>query len=359
MFVVDGLELFSDRDDWLAVDPDDLADVSALSLQKALAAHLGLGGDERPWFRSEAPSVELQFPVMPYDEIEYAEPQDVRLRCCEGRLTVDILTGFRADDEDDSAEARATIRRLLAPLSAKLATPVVRIRTAMTVMPPVLVVELGPPIARRTVRAVLDIAREFHALLRAIDGVGLVPATVAGLVRSGDVSALVGQPEFDWLEAKAPPPRLDDDHGKLEFAKDVASFANTADGGILVYGLKTAKRSQGDIIESVRTFPVGSMQPTRLVAILRARLRPVPLGLQVEVVEVGDTGQARGFVHTPPQDRARQPFIVHGVSLSGRVRETFVGIPLRVGEETVWEDPSGIHSLLAAGRAALAVADAQ
>lgn len=359
-FEVDGLELFSDRDDWLVVDPDDLDEVSALSLQRALAAHVDdMGGGWRESRAMDTPTVDLHLPVTPYDDIECAVLSDVHLRCRDERLTVCLMTDLRADEPDESAESQVGIRRLLGPLSERLATPIVSIGPVMSVEPPTLVVELAPPIARRSVGAVLAVADEFNALLHASDGVGLVPATVADLVRSGSVSALLGQPESDWLEAKAPPPRLDDHHGKLEFAKDVASFANTVDGGILVYGLRTAKQAGGDVIQSARPFPVGSMRPTQLLAILRKRLRPVPLGLQVEVIEVDEIGQALGFVLVPPQDRARQPFLVHGVSLGGRVRETFVGIPYRVGEETVWEDPSGIHSLLAAGRAALAVVHAE
>jgi hypothetical protein len=89
-----------------------------------------------------------------------------------------------------------------------------------------------------------------------------------------------------------------------------------------------------------------------MTAVIRGRVYPPPLGVAVEAV-VGADGMATALVHVPPQPDERKPFVVRGSFLDGKVREQYVGLPVRVGEDTVWDDLAGIHSLLVAGRAAL------
>lgn len=66
------------------------------------------------------------------------------------------------------------------------------------------------------------------ALVEAADGQGLSRERVVDLIRGGRIDALVGQKESSWIDFKATGYASKTDEGKLELAKDVAAFANTA-----------------------------------------------------------------------------------------------------------------------------------
>ena len=51
--------------------------------------------------------------------------------------------------------------------------------------------------------------------------------TATQLLRGGHPQALLGQPEAAWLDAKRAPYTLNEVQDKLEFAKDIAAFANS------------------------------------------------------------------------------------------------------------------------------------
>jgi hypothetical protein len=94
------------------------------------------------------------------------------------------------------------------------------------------------------------------------------------------------------------------------------------------------------------------MTPRQLLMIVRDRVHPYPLGLRIETVEI-NPGQWLGLVEIPPQPETRKPFLLRGASIEGRVYNTYVSIPTRAGEDLLWDDAAGIHSLLLAGRVAL------
>ncbi|HZC83256.1 MAG TPA: hypothetical protein VE194_02430 [Rubrobacter sp.] len=273
---------------------------------------------------------------------------DVRLRGDGERLTMLLVTGH----EPWNDEAEYSLRRLLLPLAERLNTAIVRVETDDSWNPPSVVIELQPPIRRRSIGQLLDLAEDFSALAAAAQGHGLTPGSTADLLRGGRPDALVGQPETDWLDAKRTAPQITSNVDKLSFAKDVAAFANSDPGGLLALALRTRRTSAGDVIERVTPFPANLLVPTRLRAIVRARVYAPPLGVRIEAIKLG-SGLAVGLVHVPAQPPERKPFVVRGAVVDGRVREQFVGVPVRVGEDTVWDDLAGIHAQLVAGRVAL------
>lgn len=61
-------------------------------------------------------------------------------------------------------------------------------------------------------------------------------------LESGDFDAIVDTPEGQWLDFKSAPHDLGTHHGKADLVADVAAFANTDAGGILVIGVHEAAR---------------------------------------------------------------------------------------------------------------------
>jgi hypothetical protein len=86
----------------------------------------------------------------------------------------------------------------------------------------------------RTGQYARDLGREVSALVGAVRGGPLNAAASVDIVRAGLADALVGQRETRWLDGKGEPYWLGDDAANLEFAKDVAAFANTPVGGLIV-----------------------------------------------------------------------------------------------------------------------------
>ena len=262
-------------------------------------------------------------------------------------LTVVVRTELEVDENDELG----WLDRILQPLAERLGVHVVAEQDHDS-WPGRAYVRVTPPLGGLTVKGLLEQADPFKMLAEAVSGTGLSPATAADLLRGGHPQTLLGQPESQWLEVKGQPPRTANHADNLDFAKYVAAFCNADIGGLVVYGLQTTKHASGDIIDRIRPFLPGQMTPRQLLMIVRDRVHPYPLGIKIEVVEIGQ-GRCLGLVEIPAQSETRKPFLLRGATIEGRVHNTYVGIPTRAGEDVIWDDVAGIHSLLLAGRVAL------
>jgi hypothetical protein len=180
----------------------------------------------------------------------------------------------------------------------------------------------------------------------------LTASSVARLVRGQRVSALMGQPETAWLDAKAAPYPTRTALNKLELAKDVAAFANTGHEAVIVIGLRTEGRANGDVIHRAQPFPLTSFDIGVVEEILAQWIVPPLLDLEIELVESRD-GFGYGLIRVPAQDESLLPVLVAGAEVEARMIGSHMSIPIRAGQRTVFADPARVHSLLAAGRAAL------
>lgn len=70
-------------------------------------------------------------------------------------------------------------------------------------------------------------------------------------LRVGAPDALIGLRESSWLEFKSILPDTTRPVGKIELAKDVAQFANSPSGGLLVYGVRTKNDGKGDVAKKI------------------------------------------------------------------------------------------------------------
>lgn len=62
---------------------------------------------------------------------------------------------------------------------------------------------------------------------------------------------MLGQRECEWLDVKSGVYPLDQATGPHELAKDVAAFANTRHGGLLVVGFSTRKEYEEEIVDAL------------------------------------------------------------------------------------------------------------
>ncbi|MEU2978099.1 hypothetical protein ABZ678_14090 [Streptomyces hirsutus] len=172
------------------------------------------------------------------------------------------------------------------------------------------------------------------------------------LIRLGQVETLLGWlTENEWFDAKESV--VLDARGTVEFAKDLAQFANGSAGGLLLIGAKTSK-DEGGVETLSKLCPLDknpkSPQPVaRLAQSLRdiatSHIYPLPEGLQIEVV---DTSKGQVIcAHTPKQAKNVKPFIVTGEAVFGKIKNTFFSIPVRTHDGNAPVSSREIYALLA------------
>ncbi len=204
----------------------------------------------------------------------------------------------------------------------------------------------------RTLGDAAEAADDVLALWEATLGGGLSAATALDLLRAQRPELLVGQPEAPWLEAKRAPYRLDAPDQELELAKDVAAMANSSDGGLVVIGLATARRDGHDVVAKVRPVPMDLVDARVYRRVIDRLVYPPPEGMLVERIEVEpDKGLlVVAIPHQPPELR---PLLVLGTVVGAKVVGSHVSIVRRRDDATIQTHPAALHSLIAAGRAAL------
>ena len=213
------------------------------------------------------------------------------------------------------------------------------------------------PTRGRTVADALDFHEEARPLLAAADGGEIARSTVLDLLRGGNWEVLKGQPESDWLEAKGEPYDHLGENWKYELAKDVAAFANSPDGGMILLGITTKNRRGDDIIEGRQEFELSRAGRQQYRKHIFEHVYPRVLGLEVE--HIPGPEKSRGFVAItiPPQAEADLPFLVQGVLLRGKTLGTHVLLPVRDKAHTAFMDAKALHAHLRVGRQTAAESD--
>jgi hypothetical protein len=176
---------------------------------------------------------------------------------------------------------------------------------------------------------------------------------VLRIIHLGHVELLSGWlVENEWFDAKERV-NLDDKQGRLEFAKDLAQFANGPTGGILLIGAKT-NVDEGGVETFSKITPLDKnpqvTQPIprlaqQLRGIAASHIHPAIEGLRIEVIS-SKRGQII-YANIPKQANRIKPFIVMGEIISGELRRNFFSIPVRTNDGNVPVSAHEIHSLLA------------
>ncbi len=171
------------------------------------------------------------------------------------------------------------------------------------------------------------------------------------LIRGGRIDALVGQKESSWIDFKRIGYASKTDEGKLELAKDVASFANTS-GGLIVIGISTVKTFEVDTASAVTGCVIGSVSAQSYRSVLARKIHPPPEGVEVFSVPVAPSKEA-SVISIPAQADEYKPFLVHGELVGSKVNGNYFSVVVRRDDEAFATSPHAVHALLAAGRAAL------
>jgi hypothetical protein len=173
--------------------------------------------------------------------------------------------------------------------------------------------------------------------------------TAREALNENDPSALLGLREGTWLDAKGGIYDLNSPSRAEELAKDVAAFANTLYGGLLVIGIGTRVDGQGEVLEKLKPVPRDRVDLDRYRKLIRERITPPPRQVTVEWIDL-KAGQGVLYIDIPTQPRGCLPHVVAApAGREGKSSPTTVAIPIREADGTHWLPRNEIHRILASG----------
>lgn len=147
-----------------------------------------------------------------------------------------------------------------------------------------------------------------------------------------------GQPEGQWLDAKGGPYALTgpnrDPLAAWELAKDVAAFANSPTGGLILLGATIRDRGDGETIAGFREFELNRLRRQAYRNHVAQKVFPRVVGFEVIWVERANSGRGLGLLVIPSQDDADKPFLVRGVVRDRRQLGAHMMWPVRREDDT-------------------------
>ncbi|SNY88683.1 Putative DNA-binding domain-containing protein [Nocardia amikacinitolerans] len=166
----------------------------------------------------------------------------------------------------------------------------------------------------------------------------------ADILRSG-IRAAIGAIESETFEVKRSHyPK--DERGRLEIAKDVAAFANSHRGGVIVIGASTSRDSVNrDIVTQAHSLESDPGATSRYMDSLNKLIYPEVRGVEMSYV---DSGHDLLFaILIPPQEKKDMPFIVRGgITSSDRISSGMFQVPIRKGDSNTSKRIEEVHSFL-------------
>ncbi len=291
----------------------------------------------------------------------YFDPEDgggeIGFQLVGSALIVSIIHFAQWPANGDEQAAIAKVRDLVTPFlnhkRAKLHSVEVE-DTWSTDMALAIRLRVATPLRGRTAAELLELGDAALRLCDSFSSSAIDRDSVADLVRGGCAELLIGQPEGNWLDAKAEEYELTTTHGKISLAQAVSRFCNGEDGGLIVIGAKAKKIPGGEEIRQARgVIPKYADTVARYQRVLDQHLYPPVMGLRIDLVP---TIEGRSIISPdiPPQPEEFKPFLVHGaITADGETEGAFISIVQRRGEGSIPITAPTIHSTLAAGRALL------
>lgn len=204
-----------------------------------------------------------------------------------------------------------------------------------------------------TVADAWRLAEEARALIGVAEGGELPRAGAVDLLRAGRWDTFLGQAESEWLEAKGAPydhlqPRMGP-NWRYELAKDVAAFANSPDGGLIVLGMVTKDEGGGDVIRGRKEFDLKRVQVPAYRRYVAQLVYPQVEGFEVTRINGTRAGYGLAVLTIPPQAESSRPFLVRGVLRAGQVLGSHLLWPVRQADETALLDIAAVHDRLRLG----------
>ncbi|WP_137354726.1 RNA-binding domain-containing protein [Nocardia farcinica] len=177
------------------------------------------------------------------------------------------------------------------------------------------------------------------------------PRMIWNLLRAGQMEWLIGEDESSFLEVKSVGYDLMQWPGKIELAQDVARFANSEEGGVLIVGFRTKRRLGGETISKLTPIDCQDGVVDQYRKVIDSRVYPLIDGLEVERFQQSN-GNAILAVKVPRQNDESKPFLVHGAIVGDKYEGAFISIVRRRADGSVPVTAPAIHAYLAAGRRA-------
>jgi len=172
---------------------------------------------------------------------------------------------------------------------------------------------------------------------------------------SGEFNILVGLVEDEHFDAKSGKYDFTDDQGKLEFAKDVSSFANRS-GGIIVIGAKTTEDPAfyGRRVESISTFPFSLINPSDYHNIIKDWIFPRPQNIEIEwVASSNESDKGLVYIFIPDQPENIRPFLIKkdiDPTTNRKRKEILFGYVERVSHTSDPVTVDHLHTMLRLGK---------
>jgi predicted HTH transcriptional regulator len=168
---------------------------------------------------------------------------------------------------------------------------------------------------------------------------------IKSLLEAGEPDKLIGCVENVVFEAKGPRPcDFAQASGRWEIAKDVASFANSV-GGFIVIGLVHERLAEQDTdrVSALDLIEESVFEAHQYESIVSEYVDRKISELQVRWIEhKSSPGRGVGVIHIPPQPNDAKPFLLKQLDESGKTRQLVFGIVSRKGAHSV---PSSMEEL--------------
>ncbi|SNT58781.1 Putative DNA-binding domain-containing protein [Streptosporangium subroseum] len=178
------------------------------------------------------------------------------------------------------------------------------------------------------------------------------PGAMFEMIKLGGMNNLINMPESAFLEVKSAPYEMKrDKEWQCELAEDVARFANSEHGGLLLIGMRSKKIDGQDLIINISPIPISAERISRYYQTIDSRVHPPISNLQFESI-LSDTGEVLCIL-VPPQLEESKPFLVQGAFFDGKYQKGLISIVRRRDEHSIPVTAREIHAMLAAGRALL------
>jgi len=244
-----------------------------------------------------------------------------------------------------------TIRSLASPVLERQRMQIARVDVYEEKWGWAIWLTLKMPIARRSVR---DAIRATELVADAVQGAYVEEfdlGKAAAVIRSRHPELLIGSFESVWLEAKSSPYRITEKGEQYEFAKDVAGFANSS-GGLILIGAKTKRRPNGDQITAVNGCVLSRVSTEAMRSTLRRWIYPSVDDLRIDQIVLSGDDRGVVLIEIPTQEETRKPFLVAGTK-AGQISQLGFTYALREGEGVEAPRIEVVHQWIRAGIAVL------
>jgi hypothetical protein len=175
------------------------------------------------------------------------------------------------------------------------------------------------------------------------------PREAYELIRLGGAANMIGMTECSWLEVKRSGYELKEHKfWQVELAQDVARFANSENGGLLIIGISSQRIDGCDTLNKLTPLVRSETRVESYSKIIDSRVYPPISNLEVQAIPMGERELL--CIVIPKQSEKLKPFLVQGAIIYGKYDEGAISISRRRGEHSIPITAREIHAMLAAGR---------